>query len=158
MQRTRKYVTMRLLNRMASKIVNDMKYAKIILFCVLLYSCKKEEAGKLDFNQNKEAVDDSRESYTTDHNLNMDHDRLLALQKKAVNGDKSAINSLYNYYTYGLHDYEKSFYWGFLHDKIDKSQNLSKLAEDNIKSELSELDMKQDDSKDTGDEIPHVEE
>ena len=135
-----------------------MKYVKIILSCVLLLSCKKEEAEKVDLNQNKETVDNSRESYTTDDNRNMDHDQLMTLKRKAVNGDKSAINSLYNYYTYGLHDYEKSFYWGFLHDKIDKSQNLSKLAEDNIKSELSELDMKQDDSKDTGDEIPHVEE
>ena len=90
----------------------------------------------------------------------MDNNRLMTLQIKAVNGDKSAIFSLFNYYTYGTDEHEKAFYWGCLHDKIDKSQNFSQLAEDNIKSALSqfELDMKQDESKDTGDETPHVEE
>jgi hypothetical protein len=135
-----------------------MKYVKIILYCVLLFSCKKEEAENVDFPLNKETVDSSKESYTKDDNRNMDHDRLMALKRKAVNGDKSAIFSLFNYYTYGIGDHEKAFYWGYLHDKIDKSQNFSQLAEDNMKGVLSELDMKQYDSKNTGDEIPNVKE
>lgn len=133
-----------------------MKYLKLILSCILLLSCEKEKAKNVNINQN--ADDSSRDLSTADDNRNMDIDLLMTLQKKGVNGDISAINALYNYYTYGIHDYEKAFYWGYLHDKFDKSQNLSQLAEDNIKSLISELEMKHYYSKDTGDEIPHVKE
>lgn len=141
-----------------TKIDNNMIYIKIIACFILISSCKQQSAEKNDTNRNKQLLETSVvNKVTSEENRIMNEEELFDLQEKALNGQKAAIFSLYNYYIYGSQDYERAFYWGYLHDKIDKSQNLAQLAEDNIKSNISEKYIKQDHGEEVDDdEIPDV--